>query len=164
MIHSMFNLAAQSNGVFGHGMVANNYNFASTQFHFNPKHGFESETKFGRYIDKQQFLNIYAGFEINREKEHDEGRWKTEAFGTLGFEYTLPMFIKADGRVNTKGKFRLQLSREDIALSKRLRLDAMWNTDKEYDLKMRYILAKRWQISGNYYNHFGFGGGVTYSY
>lgn len=164
MLHSKFEFAAQSNGVFGHGMVANNYNFAATQFHFNPRYGFESETKFGRYIDKQQFLNVYAGFELNRERDHRSDPFKTEAFGTLGFEYTLPMFIKADGRVNTKGDFRLQLSREDIAVSKRMRFDAMWNTDKEYDLKMRYILAKRWQISGSYYNRYGFGAGVTYSY
>lgn len=164
MLHSMFNVAAQSNGIFGHGMVMNNYYFLGNQFHFNPKHGFESETRFGRYIDKKQFLNVYAGFEFNREKEHDNGRWENEVFGTFGFEYTLPMFVKADGRVNTKGKFRLQLSREDIALSKRLRLDTMWNTDKEYQIGMRYILTKRWQIGGSYYNDYGVGGGVTYNY
>lgn len=164
MLHSMFNVAAQSNGIFGHGMVMNNYYFLGTQFHFNPKHGFESETRFGRYVDKRQFLNLYAGFEFNREKEHDNGHWENEVFGTFGFEYTLPMFVKADGRVNTKGKFRLQLSREDIALSKRLRLDTMWNTDKEYQIGMRYILTKRWQIGGSYYNDYGVGGGVTYNY
>ncbi|MEQ1604007.1 MAG: multicopper oxidase domain-containing protein [Pyrinomonadaceae bacterium] len=164
MLHSKFEFAAQSNGVFGHGMIANNYNFTATQFHFNPRYGFESETKFGRYIDKQQFLNIYAGLEVNRERDHPRDPFKTESFGTLGFEYTLPMFIKADGRVNTKGDLRLQLSREDIAVSKRMRFDAMWNTDKEYDLRMRYILAKRWQLTGSYYNRYGFGAGVTYSY
>ncbi len=164
MLHSMFNVAAQSNGIFGHGMVMNNYYFLGNQFHFNPKHGFESETRFGRYVDKRQFLNLYAGFEFNREKEHDNGHWENEVFGTFGFEYTLPMFVKADGRVNTKGKFRLQLSREDIALSKRLRLDTMWNTDKEYQIGMRYILTKRWQIGGSYYNDYGVGGGVTYNY
>ena len=164
MLHSTFNIAAQSNGIFGHGAVANNYYFGATQFHFNPKHGFESETRFGRYVDKKQFLNVYAGFEFNREKEDGTDRWENEAFGTFGFEYTLPMFVKADGRVNTKGRFRLQLSREDIALSKRLRLDAMWNTDKEYNIGMRYILTKRWQLSGNYYNQYGFGAGLTYNY
>ena len=162
MLHSKFELSAQSNGLFGHGQIANNYYFAGTQFHFNPKYGFESETKFGRYVDKQQFLNVYAGFELNREKQN--GRWENEGFGTFGFEYTLPMFVKADARVNTNGRFRLQLAREDIAISRRIRLDAMWNTDKEYQVGMRYILAKRWQLSGNYYNEYGFGGGVTYSY
>jgi FtsP/CotA-like multicopper oxidase with cupredoxin domain len=162
MLHSKFELSAQSNGVFGHGQIANNYYFAGTQFHFNPKHGFESETRFGRFVDRQQFLNVYAGFEANREKHN--GRWENEAFGTLGLEYTLPMFVKADVRVNTKGRFRLQLTREDLAISRRLRFDAMWNTDKEYQLGLRYVVAKRWQLSGNYYNQYGLGGGITFSY
>ncbi len=164
MIHSSFNLTAQTNGIFGHAMVMNNDYFGSTQFHFNPKHGFESENKIGRFFGKQQFFNGYVGFELNREKDHREKRWRNESFGTLGFEYTLPMFVRADARVNTKGKFRLQLSREDLALTSRLRFDGMWNTDKEYHLGLRYILKKRWQLSGSYYNHFGFGAGVTYNY
>lgn len=162
MIHPMFNLAMQSNGVFGHGMVSNNYYFAATEFHANPKYGFEIENKFGRYFGAQQFLTGYVGFQAERKKEH--GRWENEVFGTVGFEYTLPMFVKADARVNTNGRFRLQLSREDIALSRRLRADAMWNTDKEYQFGLRYIFAKRWQITTNYHNEYKFGGGITYSY
>lgn len=162
MIHPMFNLAMQSNGLFGHAMVSNNYYFAATEFHANPKYGFEIENKFGRYFGAQQFLTGYVGFQAERKKEH--GRWENEVFGTLGFEYTLPMFVKADARVNTNGRFRLQLSREDIALSRRFRADAMWNTDKEYQFGLRYIFAKRWQITTNYHNEYKFGGGITYSY
>ncbi|MFZ1699757.1 MAG: multicopper oxidase domain-containing protein [Pyrinomonadaceae bacterium] len=164
MTHSMFNLSAQSNGVFGHAKIANNYYFASTEFHANPKYGFEVENKFGRYFGAHQFFVGYVGFEIDRERERRGEPWDTEVYGTAGFEYTLPMFVKADGRINTKGRFRLQLSRDDLALSRRLRLNAMWNTDKEYELGLKYIFAKRWQISGNYYNRYGFGGGITYNY
>lgn len=164
MIHGMFQLSGQSNGIFGHGMVENNYNFFKSEFHFNPKHGFESEQKFGRFLDKKQFLNAYVGFDFMREKEHDEDKWHNEFYGTAGIEYTLPMFLKADARVNTKGKFRLQFSREDLALSKRLRFEGFWNTDKEYQLGLKYILTKRLQLSGNYYNHYGFGAGMTFNY
>jgi FtsP/CotA-like multicopper oxidase with cupredoxin domain len=164
MIHPMFQFSAQSNGVFGHGMVMNNYYFAGTKFHYNPKHGFESEQKFGRFFGKHQFFNAYVGFEFNREKEHDEDMWHNEFLGTAGFEYTLPMFVKADARVNTKGKFRLQFEREDLALSKRLRFNVMWNTEKEYEVGLKYIISKRWQLSGNYYNHYGFGAGMTFNY
>jgi hypothetical protein len=162
MIHPMMNLSLHSNGVFGHGMVSNNYYFAQTDFHANPKYGFEIENKFGRYFGAQQFFIGYIGFQAERKKEH--GKWENEVFGTVGFEYTLPMFVKADARVNTNGRFRLQLSREDIALSRRLRADAMWNTDKEYQFGLRYAFAKRWQISTNYHNEYKFGGGITYSY
>ncbi len=164
MIHPMFEVSAQSNGLFGHGMVMNNYYFAATQFHFNPKHGFESEQKFGRLFGKSQFFNAYVGFEFNREENHAENRWENEVLGTAGFEYTLPMFVKTDVRVNHKGKFRLQFERDDLALSKRLRFNAMWNTDKEYEVGLKYILTKRWQLSGNYYNHYGFGAGLTFNY
>ncbi len=164
MIHGMFKVMGQSNGVFGHGMLMNNYSFASTEFHYNPKHGFESEQMFGRFLDKRQFLSVYTGFEFNREESHELNRWKNEIFGTFGFEYTLPMFVKADVRLNTEGKFRLQLKRDDLALTKRLRFDGYWNSDKEYDVGLRYILSKRLQISGNYFNHYGFGGGLTFNY
>jgi FtsP/CotA-like multicopper oxidase with cupredoxin domain len=164
MIHPMFNISAQSNGVFGHGMLMNNYYFVGTKFHYNPKHGFESENKFGRLFGRNQFLNAYIGFEFNWEKEHSEDMWHNEFYGTAGFEYTLPMFVKADARVNTKGKFRLQFEREDLALSKRLRFNAMWNTDQEYQVGLKYVVSKRWQLSGNYYNHYGFGAGLTFNY
>jgi FtsP/CotA-like multicopper oxidase with cupredoxin domain len=164
MIHSMFQFSAQSNGGFGHGMVMNNYYFADSMFHFNPKHGLESEQRFGRLFGKNQFLKAYVGFEFNREENHSENKWENEILGTAGFEYTLPMFIKADVRVDHKGKFRLQFEREDLALSRRLRFDGYWNSDKEYEVGLRYILTKRWQLSGNYYNHYGFGAGLTFNY
>ncbi len=164
MVHSTFRFSAQSNGIFGHGMIANNYNFADTEFHFNPKHGLEIDSRFGRFLDKKQFLVGYAGFEFERSKRHSSGSFENKFVGTLGLQYTLPMFVKADVRVDTKGKFRLQLKREDLALSKRLRFDGYWNTDKEYELGFRYILGKRWQLTGNYYNHYGFGAGLTFKY
>jgi hypothetical protein len=144
--------------------LMNNYYFGSTKFHFNPKHGFESENKFGRLFGKNQFFNAFAGFELNREEHHAENMWENEFIGFAGFEYTLPMFVKAEGRVDHKGKFLLQFEREDLALSKRLRFNAMWNTDKEYEVGLKYIVSKRWQLSGNYYNHYGFGAGMTFNY
>ncbi len=163
MIHGMLNVAAQSNGLFGHGMVMNNYYMYSGHFHYNPNFGVESENRFGRLMDKKQFMFAYVGFDFMKEKHHGKSA-KAEFFGTAGIEYTLPMFINADFRVNTKGKFRLQLSREDLALSKRLRMNAMWNTDKEYEVGFSYILTKRWQLSGSYFNHYGFGAGITFNY
>lgn len=155
MVHPTITVAAQSNGVFGHANVSNNFYFASTDFHAHPTKGFEFENKVGRFFGADQFLTGYVGFEASREKEN--GRWHSDVFGTAGIEYTLPMFVKADARVNTSGRFRLQLSREDLALSKRLRLDGSWNTDNEKTLGLRYIVSKRFQIGGNYYNRYGLG-------
>lgn len=164
MLHSTFRFSAQSNGAFGHGMIMNNYYFADTEFHFNPKHGGEIETRFGRFLGKQQFLIAYGGFEFERAKRHNTGSYENEFVGTAGLQYTLPLFVKADVRVDTHGKFRLQLKREDLTLTRRLRFDGYWNTDKEYEVGLQYIMSKRWQLTGNYYNHYGFGAGITYKY
>ncbi|MGE3466190.1 MAG: multicopper oxidase domain-containing protein, partial [Pyrinomonadaceae bacterium] len=93
MWHSMFNFSAQSNGVFGHAMTANNYYFAATEFHANPKYGFEIENKFGRYFGAQQFLVGYVGFQVERHRDRRGEPWENEVFGTAGVEYTLPMFV-----------------------------------------------------------------------
>lgn len=164
MWHPTYKFSAQSNGVFGHASTSNNDWVFTTDFHANPWKGFEAENRVGRLFGNDQYLFAYGGFEVNREKDDLTNRWKTHAYGTAGIEYTLPMFVKADVRVNTKGRFRLQLAREDMALTKRLRFDGYWNTDKEWQLGLRYILRSRWQISGNYYNHYGLGAGVTYNY
>lgn len=57
-------------------------------------------------------------------------------------EYTLSMLIKAQVEVFTEGNFRLQFERMDIPVSKRLRMNLMWNTDKEYMAGLRYIVKK----------------------
>ncbi len=164
MLHSAFQLSAQSNGVFGHGRVMNNYYYGEADFQFNPKHGAEIEGRFGRYFGKEQFFSAYLGFDLERKKDRTQSAFRNEIVGTGGFQYVLPLFVKADVRLDTKGKFRLQLEREDLALSRRLRFDGYWNTDKEYELGLRYILTNRWQVSANYYNDYGFGAGVTYQY
>jgi len=164
MLHSTFRFSAQSNGGFGHGMIMNNYYFADTEFHFSPRHGGEIETRFGRFLGRQQFLIAYGGFEFERTKRHNTGNYENEFVGTAGLQYTLPMFVKVDVRVDTRGKLRLQLKREDLALTRRIRFDGYWNTDKESEIGLRYIMSKRWQLTGSYYNHYGFGAGITYKY
>ncbi len=81
-----------------------------------------------------------------------------------GVAYTLPMLFIADARVDGNGKFRFQLSREDIPVGKRLRFNMMLNTDKEYTAGLRYILTKYFSLSTHYDSDMGFGGGITITY
>jgi hypothetical protein len=60
----------------------------------------------------------------------------------IGVQYTLPMLLKADARVDHTGRLRVQLGREDMALSKRLRFNFYLNTDNEYMTGFRYISYK----------------------
>lgn len=81
-----------------------------------------------------------------------------------GIQYTLPMLFIAEQRIDSKGKLRFQLSREDIPVAPRLRLNISGNTDKEYTTGLRYIVTKYFNLSTHYDSDMGFGGGLTLTY
>jgi len=81
-----------------------------------------------------------------------------------GIQYTMPMLIVAEARLDSKGKFRFQLMREDIPLTPRLRFNLMGNTDKEYTGGLRYIVTKYFSLSTHYDSDMGYGGGITFTY
>ena len=81
-----------------------------------------------------------------------------------GIQYTLPMLVNAEARIDSKGKFRFQLMREDIPLAPRLRMNLMGNSDKEYMAGLRYIVTKYFGISTHYDSDMGFGAGITITY
>ena len=82
----------------------------------------------------------------------------------VGVEYTLPMLVIADVSIDSEGKLRFQLSREDVAISKRLRFNFMVNTDKEYTAGFRYITTKWLALSTHFDSDMGLGAGVVLTY
>jgi len=190
--HSMIKIGLESNGSDGEAMIANTRWKIETMWHlgYHDMHGYESETMFGRYLGEMQWLYVYAGFDYHFKKEgmrqknffdlegspenifgDEKNNWfgqtsnknNRKAF-VAGFEYTLPMLLKADGRIDTDGKFRFQLSREDVPVTSRLRLNLMANTDKEYMAGFRYIITKYLSLSTHYDSDMGLGGGITFTY
>ena len=87
-----------------------------------------------------------------------------EAVFSLGAEYTLPMLVVFQGKINTEGNVRFQLMREDIPLTPRLRAAFMVNTDKEYMAGFKYILTRTFGISTHYDSDMGVGFGITATY
>ena len=83
---------------------------------------------------------------------------------SIGFQYTLPMLIDLSADLYTDGTFRLQLMREDIPLSRRLRMSLMADTDREYMAGFKYIITKYFAPSAHYDSDMGFGAGFTLSY
>ena len=81
-----------------------------------------------------------------------------------GLQYTLPLLFIADARVDALGKFRFMLSREDIPLTPRLRMDMMLNTDREYMLGLRYIATKYISATTHYDSDMGLGIGLAVTY
>lgn len=180
--HLMARMGLESNGTDGEAMIANTRWKLSTLWHLglHARHGYESETMIGRYFGKMQWLYAYTGFDyhfkqMNPSENNIFGNDDTNLFGqksdkndrktgVIGITYTLPMLFLADARIDLEGKFRLQLGREDIPISKRLRMNIMFNSDKEYMIGGRYILTKYFSLSSHYDSDMGIGIGCTLMY
>ncbi len=180
-LHFMSRVGIESNGSDGEAMFAGTRYKLSTLWHlgYHDMHGYESETMIGRYLGKMQWWYPYIGFDYHFKKEDgpknifgsEEKNWFGQASNknnrktvVAGLAYTLPMLFVADARVDGNGKFRFQLSREDVPITKRLRFNIMLNTDKEYMAGFRYIVSKYFSLSTHYDSDMGLGAGVTINY
>jgi FtsP/CotA-like multicopper oxidase with cupredoxin domain len=134
--------------------------------------GYESESHLGRYLGKMQHWLPYIGWDFRyRANGHGEknllGQSSTKdqrAVFCAGIQYTLPLLITADARIDMEGKMRVQLMREDIPLTSRLRGSFMLNTDKEYMAGLRYIVSRWFSLSTHYDSDMGYGAGITLNY
>ncbi len=179
--HFMARAGLESNGLDGEAMFANTRWKITTMWHlgYHDMHGYESETMIGRYLGKMQWWYPYIGFDYHFKMEGGPKNWfgKEEKnwFGqssnkndrktiVAGIAYTLPTLTVADLRVDGNGKFRFQLSREDIPVTPRLRFAWMINTDKEYMAGLRYIITKYVSASTHWDSDMGIGAGITITY
>lgn len=175
MFHFMGNVGLESNGSDGELMMANTRYRLSAEFRLGlrSEHGNEVETYFGRYFGQMQWLFPFIGFDYhynNMKNQMEDNLFGQESnqnnrkAAVIGIQYTLPMLITAEARLDSKGKLRFQLMREDMPLTKRLRFNVMGNTDKEYMAGFRYIFSKYFSLSTHYDSDMGYGGGVTVTY
>ncbi len=168
MWHGSISIAAQSQLAAGKAMLMDRDYLFDAMAKVSYKGSYETETHFSRFIDQRQFLKVYVGSDIRRSKEDHTsdhaGMLEDRTVATIGIQYLLPFFIATDLRVDHERKLRLQLSKTDWALTSRLRFDVVWNTDREYELGLRYIWTKRWSVSSSYDSHFGIGAGITFTY
>lgn len=177
---NMFHLFAENdfatNGNDGQIMIHNTrWNLATEwRLGYNGDHGYEVETHLGRYVGRMQWFMPFIGFDYRYRRlgMHDveknifgQKNTKNErAAFSAGFVYTLPMLVNFQAEIFTDGIFRLQLAREDIPLSPRLRGAFMVNTDKEYMAGLKYILTRNLALSSHYDSDMGWGAGFTLTY
>jgi CopA family copper-resistance protein len=173
--HPMASIGLESNGSDGELMFANTRYRLSTEWRVGLKseHGIESETYFGRYIGRMQWLMPFVGFDyhynsMNNERENNLfgqlSNQKNRKAAVIGAQYILPMLVTAEARLDSKGKLRFQLMREDVPLTSRLRFNFMANTDREYMGGFRYIVTKYFSLSTHYDSDMGYGAGLTITY
>ncbi|WP_293785650.1 multicopper oxidase domain-containing protein [uncultured Pedobacter sp.] len=176
MFHFMAENNFASNGNDGMAMLANTRWRIGTEWRlgYTKMHGFENETHIGRYIDRMQWLMPFVGFDW-RYRQMDITKQESNIFGqkntkdkrsmfSLGLAYTLPMLVVAQAEVCHDGNVRLQLMREDIPVSKRLRASFMVNSDKEFMGGLKFITTKYMGISAHYDSDMGFGAGLILNY
>lgn len=185
MLYPMAEIGLESNGSDGSFTLANTRYRLQTEWRIglNREAGYESESHLGRYLGKMQWLFPYVGWDFRKRtlipgeknifgqllapKKNLFGQTNTKNFRQVfhvGVEYTLPMLIIADGSIDSEGKFRFQLSRQDIGISKRLRFNFRVNTDKEYTAGFRYITTKWLALSTHIDSDMGLGAGVVLTY
>jgi len=165
-----------SNGNDGNIQLENTrWNLNSTwRLGYNNSHGYEVETHFGRYFGNMQWLMPFVGFDYRYRRM---GRHQVEKnlFGqknskdsrslmSLGVAYTLPLLVTLQTEVYHDGTLRVQLSREDIPLSPRVRMGLMWNTDQEYMGELKYLIKRRMAIRAHYDSDMGAGLGLSLRY
>jgi FtsP/CotA-like multicopper oxidase with cupredoxin domain len=173
-IRPMARVGLESNGSDGEVQLANTrYRFQSEwRIGTDSRKGYESESHLGRYLGEMQYWLPYIGWDfryrgIKESEKNLFGQVDTKDHRNVlcaGIQYTLPMLVIADARIDTRGKLRVQLGREDLALTNRLRFNFMVNTDKEYMAGLRYIITKYFGLSTHYDSDMSYGAGITLSY
>ncbi len=144
-----------------------NINELHSNYDFNH---YEGSIKVGRFLGKYQWAMPYVGF--RSYKTHDmKNTWfgqnvmpKNQNVAIVGLRYILPMLVVADASVDQNGKVVLDLSRENIKISPRIRGSFSVNSDKEFDFGLKYVVQKWVSVSTNYDSEFGFGAGLTFMY
>lgn len=175
-MHFMFQNDFATNGNDGEMMLQNTRWSIGSEWRlgYHDMHGYETETHIGRYLGKMQWLMPFVGFDwryrkmgIDEQEKNLFGQTNTKdnrAVLSVGVNYTLPMLVRFQTEIFTDGIVRLQLMREDIPVTKRLRFAFMVNTDKEYMAGLNYIFTRNLSMRTHYDSDMGFGVGLTFNY
>ena len=173
-IRPMARVGLESNGSDGEVQLSNTRYRFQTEWRVgtDSRKGYETESHIGRYLGQMQYWLPYVGWDFRYRSDRTPEK---NLFGQLdtkdhrnvlcaGIQYTMPLFLVADARIDTRGKLRFQLGREDFPVTSRLRFNFMVNTDKEYMAGLRYIITKYIGISCHYDSDMGYGAGITFNY
>ena len=167
-LYLWYDLSVHSQSAWLSGNISNNKNALEFEGRATWKSNYETETHLLRYIDKKQYLALYVGFDSRDNKtlllaNKPNSKDNRQLFDA-GIYYLLPMLVRSEWRVDQTGRFRLQLERRDLPLSNNFFFDWRINTDKEYTLGFRYMIAKSFSISTNYDSDYKWGAGLTWHY
>jgi len=168
ILYPWFDLSVHSQGAWLSGNISNNKNALEFEGRASWTGNYETETHLLRYLDKNQYLAFYIGYDYRKNKTlplaNKPNTKDNRRVFDAGFYYLLPMLIRSEWRIDHTGRLRLQLERRDLPLSNNFFFDFRANTDKEYNVAFRYMVAKAISISTNYDSDYKWGIGLTWHY
>ncbi|MBN8651514.1 MAG: multicopper oxidase domain-containing protein [Cytophagales bacterium] len=151
-----------TDAVFGFANIVGNRGILGTTYRVSYKNQYEFQPDYQRFLDKRQFLSAYVGADIrNTFQVTENGKQIDRKVGVLGMRYLLPMFVQSELRVDHRGNVRFQLSRNDMPITRRLRLSLVGNSDWEYNIDFDYNIGKRFYIHASYDSDYKYGAGLT---
>lgn len=168
VLYPWYDLSVHSQGAWLSGNISNNKMALEFEGRVSWKGNYETETHLLRYLDKKQYFAFYIGYDYRKNKtlplaNKPNSKDNRRVFDA-GFYYLLPMLIRSEWRIDHTGRLRLQLERRDLPLSNNFFFDFRINTDKEYNVAARFMIAKLFSISTNYDSDYKWGIGLTWHY
>ena len=145
----------QSHMMAGRLWAYNRRNGVEVEYDYDYDDEYDVEVSYQRQITR--FLSLYAGANFERD---DTG---TDDLVVAGVNYTLPLLIDSELRIDSDGHFRLELE-SALQLTDRLRFDWNWNTEDEYRVRFSYEFNKKMAITAGYDSDFKSGAGFEYRY
>ena len=145
----------QSHMMAGRLWAYNRRNGVEVAYDYDYEDEYDVEVSYLRQITR--FLSLYAGANFERDESD------TDDLVVAGVNYTLPLLIDSELRIDSDGHFRLELE-SALQLTDRLRFNWNWNTDAEYRVRFSYEINKKMAITGGYDSDFKSGAGFEYRY
>ncbi|WP_434978278.1 multicopper oxidase domain-containing protein [Daejeonia sp. YH14] len=173
MVNSMAMADISSNQLHAETMTMAGARWAMyNEFHSNWNFDhYEGNFKVGRFLGKFQWAYPYAGFRIKSPVHKNGITWfgqnlkpQSQNVFIAGMRYVLPWLVVADASIDQNGKVVVELGREDIPVSRRIRGMFSVSSDREFSGGMRYIVSKWLGISANYDSENKWGAGLTLMY
>lgn len=152
-----------TDAVFGYANLVGNRGILNATYRVSYKNKYELQPDYQLFLDKRQFFSAYFGADIrNTFQMTENGKRVDRKVGVIGVRYLLPMFVQSELRVDHLGNVRFQLSRNDMPITRRLRLSWSVNTDKEFNIDFDRYIGKRFSIHASYDSDYKYGTGLTF--
>ena len=143
------------NMIRGESRVSNTRNAFEVEYDYNYRKHYDFDLIYIRSFTR--FLEVYGGISLESKSSVEK------PLVIAGIRYVLPLLIEMDLQINSNKKLQLEFE-SSLQLTKRSRLDWMFDTDKEYRLEFSYEWNKNFLVTAAYDSDFKQGAGIRFRF